>query len=110
MYWGCQCSSARCRRLLLDRPTLFGIFSAEIIRVDPCSYQLSVSAVISCRMSRQLSAEAKLIADSSKLTADTYVLLKSNSGRAWEPYAVRAPLSPTAFGRWKIQFCQAVSR
>src|SRR4051794_26361405 len=31
MYFGCQCSSARCRRLLLDRLTLFGIFSAEIM-------------------------------------------------------------------------------
>src|SRR6187397_2011336 len=31
MYWGCQCSSARCSRLLLERPTLFGIFSAEIM-------------------------------------------------------------------------------
>src|SRR5215204_7503652 len=31
MYFGCQCSSARCRRLLLDKLTLFGIFSAEII-------------------------------------------------------------------------------
>src|SRR5688500_5141848 len=31
MYCGCQCSSARCRRLFEERPTLFGIFSAEII-------------------------------------------------------------------------------
>src|SRR5688500_1129211 len=31
MYFGCQCSSARCRRLLLERPTLLGIFSALII-------------------------------------------------------------------------------
>src|SRR5262249_14717240 len=31
MYFGCQCSSARCRRLLLDRLTLLGIFSAEIM-------------------------------------------------------------------------------
>src|SRR3954447_5798065 len=31
MYWGCQCSSARCSRLLLERPTLLGIFSAEIM-------------------------------------------------------------------------------
>src|ERR1700749_2280212 len=31
MYFGCQCSSARCSRLLLDRPTLFGIRSAEIM-------------------------------------------------------------------------------
>src|SRR4026209_2584595 len=31
MYFGCQCSSARCSRLLLDRFTLLGIFSAEII-------------------------------------------------------------------------------
>src|SRR3979411_1770313 len=32
MYFGCQCSSARCSRLLLERSTLFGIFSAEIMR------------------------------------------------------------------------------
>ena len=30
-YFGCQCSSARCRRLLLERLTLFGIRSAEIM-------------------------------------------------------------------------------
>src|SRR2546428_12680916 len=31
MYFGCQCSSARCSRLLSDRLTLLGIFSAEIM-------------------------------------------------------------------------------
>jgi hypothetical protein len=31
MYLGCQCSSARCRRLLPERLTLLGIFSAEIM-------------------------------------------------------------------------------
>src|ERR671923_1623902 len=31
MYFGCQCSSARWRRLLLERPTLLGILSAEIM-------------------------------------------------------------------------------
>src|SRR5687768_2298047 len=36
IYAGCQCSSARCSRLLLDRPTLLGIFSAEIISRAPC--------------------------------------------------------------------------
>src|SRR5690349_1823374 len=30
-YFGCQCSSARCRRLFEWRSTLFGIRSAEII-------------------------------------------------------------------------------
>ena len=34
MYCGCQCSSARCSRLLLESPTLFGIFSAEIMVFD----------------------------------------------------------------------------
>src|SRR6516162_6468093 len=34
MYFGCQCSSARWSRLLLERLTLFGIFSAEIIRAS----------------------------------------------------------------------------
>src|SRR4051794_14825374 len=34
MYFGCQCSSARCRRLLLERLTLLGIFSAEIIEAN----------------------------------------------------------------------------
>src|SRR5204863_7572223 len=41
---------------------------------------------------------------------DHYVLLKSNEGRPSRPYVIRAPFSPTAFGRWKIQFCQAVRR
>src|SRR5918994_1694147 len=31
IYCGCQCSSARCSRLLLESPTLLGIFSAEIM-------------------------------------------------------------------------------
>src|SRR5215831_11101665 len=35
MYFVCQCSSARCSRLLLDRSTLLGIFSAEIIAGSP---------------------------------------------------------------------------
>src|SRR6185295_817569 len=30
-YFGCQCSSARCSRLLSERLTLFGIRSAEIM-------------------------------------------------------------------------------
>src|SRR4026209_1486597 len=34
MYFGCQSSSARWSRLLLERPTLLGIFSAEIM-VNP---------------------------------------------------------------------------
>src|SRR3954467_15353996 len=39
MYFGCQCSSARCKRLLLESPTLFGIRSAEIMA---CSAAVSV--------------------------------------------------------------------
>src|SRR5205814_10143617 len=39
-----------------------------------------------------------------------YVLFQSNSGLPCSPYARSAPFSPTAFGRWKIQFCHAVSR
>src|SRR4029079_2323262 len=31
MYFGCQCSSARCSRLLLESPTLLGMRSAEIM-------------------------------------------------------------------------------
>ena len=34
----------------------------------------------------------------------------SKLGRVGWPYRVRAPSSPTALGRWKIQFCQAESR
>src|SRR5438067_1309514 len=34
MYFGCQCSSARCSRLLSDRLTLLGIDSAEIINAS----------------------------------------------------------------------------
>src|ERR1043166_2016491 len=37
MYFGCQCSSARCNRLLLERLTLLGIFSAEIIALASLS-------------------------------------------------------------------------
>src|SRR3954469_23766657 len=42
MYLGCQCSRARWSRLLLARPTLFGIFSAEIMWVP--RYQFPVSS------------------------------------------------------------------
>src|SRR5581483_11386971 len=39
-----------------------------------------------------------------------HALLRSNSGRRPVPYTRSAPRSPTAFGRWKIQFCHADSR
>src|SRR3981189_910651 len=76
MYFGCQCSSARCSRLLLERLTLFGIFSAEIMLIPSLHH----------------------------------VLFQSNSGLPCSPYTLSAPFSPTALGRWKIQFCHAVSR
>src|SRR5690242_14931293 len=41
MYFGCQCSSARCSRLLLESPTLFGIRSAEIM-IHRCRYSSAV--------------------------------------------------------------------
>ncbi|MCY4221261.1 MAG: hypothetical protein OXD35_06355 [Thiotrichales bacterium] len=34
-----------------------------------------------------------------------YTRFRSKSARAPVPYRVSAPRSPTAFGRWKIQFC-----
>src|SRR4030095_1591136 len=37
-------------------------------------------------------------------------LLRSNSARSPVPYTLRAPPGPTAFGRWKIQFCHAERR
>jgi hypothetical protein len=37
-------------------------------------------------------------------------LFRSKFGFCPEPYLVSAPSGPTAFGRWKIQFCHAVSR
>src|SRR3954470_6388919 len=61
MYFGCQCSSARCRRLLLERLTLFGIFSAEIIvprtrasRALPVEFR---SALLAVRLQRALVAD-----------------------------------------------------
>src|SRR4051812_7480911 len=97
MYCGCQCSSARCSRLLLESPTLLGIFSAEIMG-DPVKAE-----------GRRLPSAFSL--QPSYFSAFTiHVLRKSNSGRACVPYEVNAPFSPTAFGRWKIQFCQAVRR
>src|SRR5439155_20824508 len=44
------------------------------------------------------------------IDARHHTLLRSNSARWPVPYTCSAPLSPTAFGRWKIQFCQADSR
>src|SRR5262249_42163803 len=38
------------------------------------------------------------------------VLRGSKLGRSGFPYKVSAPFSPTALGRWKIQFCQAERR
>src|SRR2546427_4801802 len=45
MYLGCQCSSARCSRLLSERLTLFGIFSAEIISVSSLINHIGVLCV-----------------------------------------------------------------
>src|SRR5581483_11519101 len=39
-----------------------------------------------------------------------HTLLVSNTAFWPVPYRFNAPVSPTALGRWKIQFCQAVSR
>src|SRR5437773_6779789 len=39
-----------------------------------------------------------------------HTLLRSNSLRWPVPYTTSAPFGPAAFGRWKIQFCQADSR
>src|SRR5262249_37255831 len=38
------------------------------------------------------------------------ILRVSNAGFCPVPYRLRAPSSPTALGRWKIQFCQAERR
>src|SRR2546428_3603803 len=42
--------------------------------------------------------------------AGHHTLLRSNSLRWPVPYTTSAPFGPTAFGRWKIQFCHADSR
>src|SRR6187455_2760789 len=39
-----------------------------------------------------------------------YVRTHENFARSGFPYNVSAPCSPTALGRWKIQFCHADSR
>src|SRR5207244_9654768 len=39
-----------------------------------------------------------------------HTLLRSKSLRSPVPYTWSAPFGPTAFGRWKIQFCQAERR
>src|SRR5262245_23921546 len=50
MYFGCQCSSARCSRLLLDRLTLFGIFSAEIMVCSHWQPEKSLRVLRSLRL------------------------------------------------------------
>src|SRR5262245_15319031 len=42
--------------------------------------------------------------------ASHHTLLRSKSLRSPLPYTASAPFGPTAFGRWKIQFCQAERR
>src|ERR1051326_2479186 len=115
MYCGCQCSSARCRRLFRWRSTLLGIFSAEIMVSiglgipgfgDSRIYEFGDSVIRGIVDSQALESLNPRITQSPII----YVLPKSNSARSCDPYDVRAPLGPTAFGRWKIQFCQAVSR
>src|SRR5262249_32747160 len=54
--------------------------------------------------------EVDVVRDTLGIDDRAHVLLQSNSGRSGRPYMVRAPRSPTAFGRWKIQFCQAERR
>src|SRR5580765_2234629 len=53
-YFGCQCSSARCRRLLLDRLTLFGIRSAEIIVERLSTTEERSVVLISCPLPIEL--------------------------------------------------------
>src|SRR6185437_17087609 len=55
-------------------------------------------------------AQVDVVRNSLACVHVTHVRLQSNSGRSGRPYIVRAPRSPTAFGRWKIQFCHAERR
>src|SRR5262249_29126854 len=55
-------------------------------------------------------AEIDVVGNPLRIDHRAHVRLQSNSGRSGRPYIVSAPRSPTALGRWKIQFCQAESR
>src|SRR5215510_6696536 len=56
-------------------------------------------------------AEAHVVRDAlAVVDAGHHTLLRSNSLRRPVPYTSSAPLGPTAFARWKIQFCHAERR
>src|SRR2546422_9700272 len=105
MYFGCQCSSARCSRLLSDRLTLLGIFSAEIMTPRDQGHK----GLQRTQRPRRCLVSLCILCPPFVLVS-FYVRFQSNSGRPCWPYTFSAPLSPTALGRWKIQFCHAVSR
>src|SRR5262245_19145530 len=48
--------------------------------------------------------------DRACVTSTHHTLSLLNVGDTPLPYSFKAPCSPIAFGRWKIQFCQAVRR
>src|SRR5262249_3090494 len=56
-------------------------------------------------------AQAHVVRDAfTVVDAGHHTLLRSNSLRRPVPYTSSAPLGPTAFARWKIQFCHAERR
>src|SRR3989449_4778621 len=56
-------------------------------------------------------AEADVVRDPLRVVDRRHhTLLRSNSLRWPVPYTTSAPFGPTAFARWKIQFCHADSR
>src|SRR5438128_2944091 len=61
-------------------------------------------------VAREVHVVRNLLGGDHLCSSPRYVLFQSNSGRPCCPYTLSAPFSPTAFGRWKIQFCHAESR
>src|SRR5215472_2516728 len=58
-----------------------------------------------------VSREVDVVRDPLEIVdASHHTLLRSKSLRSPVPYTCNAPFGPTAFGRWKIQFCQAERR
>src|SRR5262249_10104233 len=67
--------------------------------------------LLQCALQRAVLAEIDVVRDALEvIDRHGYTLSRLNDGLVPVPNSFSAPLSPTALGRLKIQFCQAESR
>src|SRR5207253_11496153 len=93
---GAQVSVVRLRRVRAHVPP-----ALEALRLP----------LVQCALQAAVLAQVDVVRDPVRVVdAGRHTLLRSNSLRSPVPYTTSGPFGPTAFGRWKIQFCHADSR